>query len=310
MGSLWRESSRLVSGQPAPKNNQIFPSGRQAIGRALQEFGLGRSCRVAIPEFSSACVISAIGRYSTPLPMREVIEYQIPVDAVLAYEQWGWPFRNDELSRLRQGYPKIILDCVDSPDAVYRHDEILETSDINVVISLSKCLGLPGGGLLKGGKGWFEASLDGAIIDLDMSNPLVVDYTKSHLASTEYLTPLLDNHNILMSLSLESGLRADNLTCLLNSSLSDCWPNWMRDAVTKKCAAGIAPLLRGISAEKLQLIADDVMRQFGICTQVYNFNWSGSPLLTEYEPCLAFPTHGEISLDYDLVSKIADAANV
>src|SRR5881394_303531 len=72
--------------------NFVFPSGRQALAFAVRRVGLDRRDRIALPEWSSHCVISAVSWHATPVPMREVLEFGIPVQAVLVYEQWGWPF--------------------------------------------------------------------------------------------------------------------------------------------------------------------------------------------------------------------------
>ena len=95
---LWRD--RPVINLNAPHTNdelitKVFSSARQLITISLIEFGLSRKDRVGIPDWSSHCVISSIGKISMPIPLNEVILNNLKVDAILIYEQWGWPIPKD-----------------------------------------------------------------------------------------------------------------------------------------------------------------------------------------------------------------------
>src|SRR5262249_25501362 len=107
------------------------------LTEALRSLGLGRPDRVAVPEWSSHCVLSAVGAVATPVPMREARD----PSAVLVYDQWGWP-RSYAGVRTRWPRAKIVHDCVDTAD--------LSFSDADAQVwSLSKVLGLAGGGLAR-----------------------------------------------------------------------------------------------------------------------------------------------------------------
>src|SRR5271167_4505458 len=133
----------------------IFPSGRQALSHALSQSGMSRAKRVACPEWSSHCVLSAVSRYATPLPMKEVLHAGLAVDDVLLYEQWGWPLRTDVWEHLAERFPRVplIWDRVDSADWLVR-DAPPANEVIADIVSLSKLLGFSGGGILRGKDGF------------------------------------------------------------------------------------------------------------------------------------------------------------
>ena len=109
---------------------------------------------MAIPEWSSHCVVSAVSKVATPIPMREVIEYNLKVDAVLIYDQWGWPVFENGYEHLKEIFAKKILihDRVDSTNISWLLDnsKIKEKyagfESVYEVFSLSKTLGLSSGG--------------------------------------------------------------------------------------------------------------------------------------------------------------------
>jgi len=53
-------------------------------------------------------------------------------------------------------------------------------------------------------------------------------------------------------------------------------------------------LFKGRRIEQLQKIKIDIKERLDIESEIYNFNWSGSPLVCDYHPCIAFPIHGDI----------------
>src|SRR3989338_9511020 len=91
---LWRSQppkgkpeSSTGSGSFSPSS--LFPSGRQALSFSLKQLGMSRPKQVAVPEWSSQCVIAAVGAYATPIGMKQVLANGIKPDAILLYEQWG-----------------------------------------------------------------------------------------------------------------------------------------------------------------------------------------------------------------------------
>ena len=76
--------------------------------------------RVADVEYSSQCVVNAAAKYATSISVKEVIKNYINVDAIMVLEQWGWTFNDNIIDEVLVKYNKVILDCVDSPDAHIR----------------------------------------------------------------------------------------------------------------------------------------------------------------------------------------------
>lgn len=297
----------------------LFPSGRQALSSSLQKAGLTREDRVAIPEWSSHCVISAVGRVSTPIPINEVIKYKINVNAVLIYEQWGWPLSADVRERLCEYFKgKIFLrDMVDSA-----HYEINENSDVSDfktyirIISLSKVLGLKSGGLAVFNSGFLAFNPNDESMKLlnivekndlihSVDDNLVSNIMKSDIAAiSRELENWLDQNDLSNAMEVERIARHENIKKILKSPLADKWPIWMREAVENGARPGIAPLLRDYSNDILNRTKKFLMDSYKIETCIYNFNWSGNPLNPDYKECLAFPVHGMVSNIEDILEDL------
>ncbi|RJG49005.1 hypothetical protein [Motilimonas pumila] len=292
MVGLWRKQPGLIAGQQTLDTELVFPSGRQALIKALMNLGLSRPSRVAIPEFSSACVIASVGRVATPIPMTEVLSHQLKVDAILAYEQWGWPFSEQVLQQLDGLKTPIIFDAVDSADALQRLVPL--SKGLPVVVSLSKCLGFAIGGVLHQFGHWQRRhDSEITLAQPSLNSVIELDIYKSYGNDIHCIQPLLGG-DVLASLEQESELRRANLANVARDGLTVNWPTWMLDIISaKQGAPGIAPLMRGKSHEaKLEAVKN--CEKLGISAQIYNFNWSGNPLRPAYEPCLAFPLHSEL----------------
>ena len=63
-------------------------------------------------------MLNAVGQQATTIPMTEVVRNHIPVDAVLLYEQWGWPISANAWETVNETFPNALLiwDRVDSAD--------------------------------------------------------------------------------------------------------------------------------------------------------------------------------------------------
>ncbi len=281
----------------------IFPSARQALSFAISSVGLRRPHLIAIPEWSSHCVISSVGEIATPISIREVINYDIPVDGILLYEQWGWPFSPSIQSTLEEKFKncKIILDRVDSADINNKNRMILypEFDQIDL-ISFSKILGLIGGGLVKlnGVLLNFSSDLEDKEILNNMTNiptetPKLINIYKNNI---KFLHPelmkWLKENDILKALENEGKIRHENLSKIINSDLSFDWPEWMMRAFKDGACPGIVPLLKRQNIDILLKTQKYLLNSYGIETVVYHFNWSGNPLRLKYEKVLAFPIHG------------------
>lgn len=312
MIKLWRDKAPSAPRQSAPSEiptEIIFPSGRQALTEAMRQFGLSRENRVALPEWSSLCVIGAAGKVATPIPMAEVIKYNIKVDAVLLYEQWGWPVPPELAPVIAERFKHavIILDRVDSADIKNKHRIKFYPQNSQIdLISLSKMLGLKGGGLVKINGNYLEFQ------DKDLSNQLSEHLWRRELDNTaeekllhihkndieslhKGLKDWLRNNDIIEAIKQEALKRRENLSCVIDQSLSSDWPDWMFVAFEKGACPGIVPLFRNITAEELHKRKKFAEEHYGIETTIYHFNWSGNPLEPDYGTCLAFPIHGLIS---------------
>ncbi len=306
---LWRNKAPnkpLKKGIKSYPVERIFPSGRQALSYSIEKMDLGRTNRVAIPEWSSHCVISSVGRYASPIPMNEVVNFKINVDAVLLYEQWGWPIRSQLKSKLLEKFKDttIILDRVDSAD-LHNENRIKfypETNQIDI-ISLSKLLGLPGGGLLQiNGK---YLTFNASIVDEEISKSIwsseIIEnfypkFLKIHMNDFETLHPELNKWLLINDLSKaieeENTIRRENLIKIIDSELSSIWPEWMIKAYKDGAAPGIVPILKNQPKNTLLEVCKYFMKTFGVETSIYHFNFSGDPIEPKYEIILAFPIHG------------------
>ena len=318
MIKLWRDKPPLDSKKADTGYENIFPSARQALTAAIRQVGLGRKSRFALPEWSSHCVISAVGKIATPIPMKEVMKYSIPVSGILFYEQWGWPYLHNIIAAAREKFSDsiLILDCIDSADAknyVLSNDAY---PSYIVLSSLSKLLGLKGGGLVKidGEYLSFEASQSGKkLSDLlwkDKENSFCYEECLDlHKSYVQYLHPdlyvWLKEFDLETALEQEACKRRQNLRTILNSSLSSNWPEWMFNVFENGAAPGIAPLLKDFPSGKLQECQAFLGERHQIETTVYHFNWSGNPFVTEYEQCLAFPIHGLVTNAEEIITDLA-----
>jgi len=306
---LWRDkpvSIPIKSGDVPVPIKHIFPSGRQALSHSLQIAGLGRNDKVAIPEWSSHCVISAVGKVANPIPMIEVAKYNITVDAILIYEQWGWPIPETVMNKLGKIFEDKILihDIVDS--AHFKFDGYYNKLFNNVysIISLSKILGLPGGGIALANGHQLEYKSDiefeeylKEINKLHYSTltlqRIINNYKKSEISAlSNDLKSWFKNNNLLSSIEYELEQRQKNVVFLLESSFTTTWPAWMKNAIKNGAGPGIAPLFRGKSDLVLMNNQKKLKKELGIESSIYHFNWSGDPLLPNYEKCLAIPVHG------------------
>ena len=309
---LWRD--RVDDGAPVERASHaletIFASGRQALSASLRALGLGRSTRVAIPEWSSACVISSVGAVATPIPFTEVLTSDLEVDAVLVYLQWGWRYPDVYFDTLRQRFPAsaLILDRVDEP-CLPGKDEPMEWPGsfkaVAEVWSLSKTLGLSGGGLARVSGEWLHApdQHDGENWARALANlppdVAVENILKSYVTLLpESVRRFVSSRDLCREMQSEATARRENLKILMDTLGPECWPDWMsRTATAPGATAGIAPLGRGAERDTLRAFRDTVAERHGLECREYHFNFSDAPLNPSYEACLACPVHGLVDPD-------------
>jgi len=197
-----------------PLLQNVFPSGRKAITHTLRLLGLKRWHLVGIPEWSSHCVISAVGHVATPVPMNVITQYGVKIDALIVYEQWGWPFSSETSLEQFKGIPII-------HDRVYSVD--MNTLYPIEIFSLSKALGFMAGGLI-----W----MDGRFLTFDKGlNPKLKGW-------------FVEN---LLSQAMKREYRERILT--LNTVRDSSWPEWMQ---SPNIAPAFVPMFRGLSRIELQ----------------------------------------------------------
>jgi len=317
---LWRTKPLdmpLKEGESHFNLEYIFPSGRQALSYSLQHVGLYRYHRIAVPEWSSQCVVSAVGRYCMPIPITEVLRYKIKVDAVLVYEQWGWPLTKKIMNQLINYFKGAVFiqDMVDSAhfklNNVYKHNKF---KAIIQIMSLSKLLGLSSGGLafVDGKPLSFipESESEKLLTVLEQQNyikehpcGLISDLIKNSVAALPLnIKDWINRNNLFGAVESELRLRQGNLKKILNSSLIDTWPKWIIESIDNGAGPGIAPLLKGYPENILIKNKEYLQKVYGIETSIYHFNWSGNPLEPDYRKCLAFPVHGMVP-DIEMILK-------
>ena len=302
---LWRNSPPpTLPGEASIGSGLVFPSGRQALTRALNLFGLGRKDRVALPEWSSACVINAVSRQAFPLPIKEVLAHRISVQALVLYEQWGWPFPENVLNRIFDEFPgvKVVLDKVDSAPLYFAETD--GGRQLAEIWSLSKVLGLRGGGLLRLNDEWsvpeFEQQDTARLAAMEaMEDAVFVDeIAKTDIACVPgAVLEYVEGCNLEGVYRREAEARRENLSTVAVFPAAKGWDDWMKKALNKKYSPGIAPLFRGQGKDRLQEIAAVLAARQGIETKPYHFNFSGDPLNPAYEMCLAMPIHGMLTTD-------------
>ena len=318
MINLWRNSPVFAPKEKGPNlaERYIFPSGRQAITYCLTYSKLKREDRVAIPEWSSNCVINAIGKVCTPIPFHEVLENRIKVSAVLLYDQWGWPNTTSNSLKKIEEITKckiLIHDAVDSfpfklnlrvpsinEDFVKKNGP----KKIYTIFSMSKSLGLSSGGLLffnnRGlmfknfGKNNFEEKLQ--LKKLKDKNEYLSSFLKSenHFLEKE-LKEWLELNDLFQAFEVEKRKRKINLKKVSNSKLALNWPAWMFSSLDEGFLPGIVPFFRESSEHELKQKQNELSIKHQIQSIQYHFNWSNNSLEPEYGKCLAIPTHGMVS---------------
>lgn len=306
MIGLWPDRAvPVVPGAGAIGRNRVFPSGRQALAAALAKAGLSRPDRLALPEWSSACVIGAAGQIASPLPLAEALEMGRPVAAALIYEQWGWPVDADSIGRAaaRLRSRAIVLDRVDSLP------EPAGAGGIEI-FSLSKTLGLSGGGLVRWDGAWLEAErCDEPAMALEAiaAHPhgaaIMKTYVRALPADVSHFAGSVDP---FATFAAERARRIRNLAVVRRHRASAGWTAAMEKALAAGAAPGIAPLALGTSLERIAAAAELVGKTLGVQCAAYHFDAARDAVEPIYVRCLAAPLHGLI--DEDRLAALLDLA--
>lgn len=305
----WRASPvPLAAGAQDALEGKVFPSGRQALTQLLRMRGLTRKDRVAVPEWSSACVLSAVSVCATPLLLSDVRASDRPPAAVLLYDQWGWS-RPSRLEKIRRRWPDAFLihDTVDtadlSPEIIQALKSGASTSRTRLW-SLSKVLGLMSGGLgcFEGGLADFRPEPSHLPLReaLEGSPPMpaaAIEMGKSYIQCLPLaLERTVKSSDLFAGYAGERLRRLSNLDAVRGTSLSEDWPNWMADGGADG-GPGLCPILRGRPAALLEALQGRIRDELQLTLPVYHFDYSTDPFEPAFERCLALPVHGEVSAD-------------
>jgi hypothetical protein len=207
----------------------------------------------------------------------------------------------------KTGNTVFILDMVDS--AHFKPEGESEPDGFKAFYrftSLSKLLGLPGGGIgITNGRYIrflpekesedFLAALESSRLVDDRPCGFTSNLMKDNV--TALSTPLrswLNGNNLWETISQELAARQSNLRKIMGTPLASSWPLWMKQAVESGAGPGMVPLMRGASVEALSEMKAGLLNYFGMETEIYHFNWTGNPLGPSYEKCLAVPVHGMV----------------
>jgi hypothetical protein len=224
--------------------------------------------------------------------------------AAVVYEQWGWPLTDaawDEITERFKGRP-ILVDRVDSADFFSEGQRPRGTIE---VLSLSKLLGLGGGGLARvnGCFVRFEAQPESSTVRQLRRRPMDeltrAGYKELFKESRQAVHPAalawLERNCLTCAAEQERAARQQHLQLILNSGLSNDWPAWMCSAIRAGAGPVWAPLYRGQGAARQWRAMSTLDRCYGVVSAVRLFNWSGNPLRPRYEQCLALPVHGGVA---------------
>ena len=295
----------------------IFPSGRQAVTHALEMLGSRREWLVALPEYSGHCLVSAVAKSATPTPITLAIERPAAIDVMLLYCQWGWEKPTAALLEVSDFFPKahLLLDRVDSlADSLYAMPWEDAGRDAVQIFSLSKTLGLAGGGLLFHRGTWVahtSAPTAGceqlAAILADLGAETGDDEIRStvkvwSMADVSTLSlPLrrwLDENDLEAAIRQAAEARSARRQLVVDHLDEMGWPSWMAEQlmVEESRIPGLAPLFINSIADA-DALKTAVEVEVGIEVELYHFDRSVSYLRPDWAPCLAVPLHGNVSLD-------------
>jgi hypothetical protein len=283
----------------------VFPSARAAIAQCLTGFHLPQKATIAMEPYSSDCLMRIVSRFGTPVDICAA-----DANVAVVYEQWGWPFTHcacTEINERFKGRP-IVVDRVDSADFFAHRRGGVE------VLSLSKLLGLAGGGLARA-NGCFVAfepqPASEAMRGLRSRPPIVLaraGYKELFKESRQAVHPAalawLEDNCLTCAAENERAARQGHVQLILDSGLAGQWPAWMRDAISAGAGPVWAPVLRGQDAARSWWAMSTLDRGYGVVSAVRLFNWSGNPLRPQYEPCLALAVHGGVAEFGDIVAAL------
>jgi hypothetical protein len=279
----------------------VFPSGRAAIAQSLEAVDLPPNAVVAVPGRSSECLRRVVRRFGTLVDTGELEPSTL---AAVVYEQWGWPLAGDAWPAIEMRFKGrlLLVDRVDSADFFTQgHARDLPPGSVEV-LSLSKLLGIDGGGLARanGCLVGFEPLPESDVTRRLRNRPLAAlsraGYRELFKESRQAVHPAvsawLGRNCLETAAEHERAARQHHLETLLETGLAADWPAWMVHAVRGGAGPVWAPVLRGRDARRRWNAMSTLAQGYGVVSASRLFNWSGNPFRPEYEMSLALPVHG------------------
>jgi hypothetical protein len=313
---LWPNEPFVEPGvTPEGIKDLIFPSGRQAISHAIELLGGRREWLAVIPEYSGHCLISAVAKKVMPLPITQADQCPDLVKIALLYCQWGWERPSEAVVEVCNRFPqaKLILDRVDSLAASLDELPLRGVAEGALqVFSLSKTLGLEGGGLLFSQGTWSANKNAGCEEDKKLAEEvwglrerlaggIAWDMVKAwYMADMRVLPPWLcrwlDTNDLNTVLKSATDARIARRRIVIDCIDELGWPRWMIDQMGERSrlVPGIIPLFlkHGANANLLRM---EIKAETDLQLEIYHFDISTSYLKPDWRPCLAVPLHGQIS---------------
>ena len=313
---LWPSEPIDVQGSTDQElRDRIFPSGRQGVTFAVGLLGGERTDLIALPEYASHCVISAVGKLATPLPIPVAVSVRKSISTVLLYSQWGWERPFTALEEVRDAFSGagIIMDRVDSMTNDLKTWPEKWDKDLVQVLSFSKTLGLAGGGMVSWNGLWQCPNLQSdpdtrtiggglarmaAALPEDSSHRTTLAHWQ--MSDIDRLSDPLDRWLKRQDLA-EAFVRAaeGRDACLkvvgeyagrLNL------PDWMSSQIedSDPVYPGILPLFAG-DHQASQTLIDKVQERTAVRSALYHFDQSDSYLRPDWRLCVAVPMHWQMA---------------
>ena len=109
------------------------------------------------------------------------------------------------------------------------------------------------------------------------------------------MTHWIKTNSLFKAINLEKSSRQKNINIIADHGLTNSWPKWMKDSLSKECAPAIIPLLKGVDTDILLKLQDELIKKFSMQSEIYNFDWNGNVIKSDYKKCIAIPVHGEVT---------------
>ena len=290
--------------------NFVFPSGRAAIRQVLQLAHLVPDAAIAVAGHGSECLARVVRGFGCPV---DIGERGTSLAAAVVYEQWGWPLTDaawHELPADSAGASCWSIGLIPADFFSQRHGP----AECVEVLSLSKLLGLEGGGLARtnGCSIKFHAQPTSDVVRRLSGRPLSAlshgGYREVFKDGRHAVHPAalawLQHNCVTCAAEAERAARQRHLQLLLDGGLAAGWPAWMVDAITAGAGPVWAPVLRGQDAARRWLAMRMLDQRYGVVSASRLFNWSGDPLRPAYEMCLALPVHGGVTDFSEIVAAL------